>query len=149
MRACTDELRNAFHERCFDIDKKTHLAATEKAFLHVWLLLRRLPRELVDEARPEELTHLRKRHSAIELHAIGICIGSTQLRAQEAVARCPQAGGTQGNRRRPIRLEQAEIWMCLIAGTIVYYFRISSTEQPYRALQGRPWPWHHPGGWYC
>ena len=77
VRACTDELRSAFHERCFDIDKKTHLAATEKAFLRVWLLLRRLPRELVDEARPEELTHLRKRHSAIELHAIGICIGST------------------------------------------------------------------------
>ena len=42
-----------------------------------------------------------------------------------------------------------ELWCVLNAGTIVYCFRISSTEQPYRALQGRPWPWDHPGGWYC
>jgi hypothetical protein len=55
------------------------LTAVEKVFLQLWTLLRRLPRALVDSITPSELIHLKNRRSDIELHALGICVGSTQL----------------------------------------------------------------------
>ena len=76
-----------FYEHCYGLVEQSFLSAAEKALLRTWSLLRRLPRELVDAVTARELVEIGRRRSAIELHALGICVGSTQLLAQEACKR--------------------------------------------------------------
>lgn len=76
-----------FYEHCYGLVEQTFLSAAEKVLLRTWSLLRRLPRELVDAVTARELMEIGRRRGAIELHALGICVGSTQLLAQEACKR--------------------------------------------------------------
>ena len=87
IRGSTFESIDTFHEHCYNLVDSTFLTAVEKVFLQTWTLLRRLPRSLVDTVAAAELMHIRSHRSAIELHALGICVGSAQLYAQEAMMR--------------------------------------------------------------
>ena len=78
----------------------------EKVLMRTWTLLRHLPREMIDTVTSDELMELRKSRNAIELHAHGICVGSTVLRAQEALVR-DQCKGGWSSLRRSRHLERA------------------------------------------
>ncbi len=88
---------DAFYEHCYGVVEQAFLSAPEKVLLRTWSLLRRLPRELVNEVTAEELVELGRRRDAIELHALGICIGSTQLLAQEARKRAESSFHSERN----------------------------------------------------
>ena len=108
VRSGTFDSIDAFHEHCFNLTEQSFLAAGEKVLLRTWSLLRRLPRELIDEVSAKELMHLRKCRDAIELHALGVCVGSTQLKAQEAMVRAQHASGKYyAAERHAQRLTQA------------------------------------------
>ena len=91
---------DTFYEHCYGLVEQTFLSAAEKVLLRTWSLLRRLPRELVDAVTARELMEIGRQRSAIELHALGICVGSTQLLAQEACKRAESPFYSERNSQR-------------------------------------------------
>ena len=87
VRGGTFESVDAFHDHCYGLVEMSFHSSCEKVLLKTWALVRRLPREVVETMTAAELMFIRKRRDAIELHALGICVGSVQLYAQEAVKR--------------------------------------------------------------
>ena len=97
---------DAFYVHCYQLKELSFLSAPEKVLMRAWTLLRHLPREMIDTVTSDELMELRKSRNAIELHAHGICVGSTVLRAQEALVR-DQCKGGWSSLRRSRHLERA------------------------------------------
>ena len=89
-----------FYEHCYGLVEQSFLSAAEKVLLRTWSLLRRLPRELVDAVTARELVEIGRQRGAIELHALGICVGSTQLLAQEACKRAESPFYSERNSQR-------------------------------------------------
>ena len=106
IRGGTFASTDAFHEHCYELVDLAFLSAAEKVLLRTWVLLRRLPRGLVDTVTAAEMIELRKRRDAIELHALGMCIGHLLMLAQEAVKRS-EAKGRWSDAKHSVRLEQA------------------------------------------
>ena len=104
IRGGTFSSIDTFYEHCYGLVEQSFLSAAEKVLLRTWSLLRRLPRELVDTVTARELVEIGRRRGAIELHALGICVGSTQLLAQEA---CKRAESTFYSERNSLRLATA------------------------------------------
>ena len=106
IRGGTFSSIDVFHEHCYGLMELSFHTAGEKVLLRTWTLLRRLPRLLVETVVARELIELRKRREAIEMHALGICVGATQLFALEAVKRA-EAKSEAGADRHTLRLVQA------------------------------------------
>ena len=100
IRGGTFSSIDTFYEHCYGLVEQSFLSAAEKVLLRTWSLLRRLPRELVDAVTARELMEIGRRRGAIELHAHGICIGSTQLLAQEACKRAESPFHSEKNSQR-------------------------------------------------
>ena len=96
---------DAFHKHCYDLDELAFLSAAEKQLMRTWRLLRSLPPSLIDTVTAAELMELQNGRDAIELHALGICVGSEALRAQEAMYR-DRHRGRYGGERHSRRLAQ-------------------------------------------
>ena len=105
VRAGTVGSVDRFHSDCYGLEEGGFLSAADKLFLRTWGLLRRLPRALVDEVTAKDLVELRQHRDAIQLHALAVCVGSTQLLAHEAVLRAETWGRRSDRHAR--RVSQA------------------------------------------
>ena len=96
IRGDTFSSTDVFYEHCYGLEEHSFYTAEEKVILRTWMLLRNLPRQFMETVVPEELVYLSNHGEAIELHALGICVGSTQLLAMEATSK---AGADRGGHR--------------------------------------------------
>ena len=140
--ACATRI-DEFYLHCFGIGELSFRSAAEKVFLRTWMLLRRLPRGFFDTVTVAELMHLDKRSDAIELHALGICVGGPALLATEAVER-DRAKSKYGAERHSRRLAQAsqlklfdELAQRLLTSSVSSFF-VAPGEQAETIQAARP-----------